>query len=411
VDHRADIYAVGVVAYELLTGDPPFRGTSQQILSAHTTRTAPPLQFLRPDVPRPLADIIMRCLQKRPEDRWQHAGDLLLRLEALDGDLASWTVHGPAPPEDRDVALTERTFRLTDGVCRKLDRGALDSRMIGDTMTCLDNNVESDVLVCYLHGTGLDQRHFQTILSQSPYRSIAPTFYGCEPAARRRVSLPLAAHATLVYELIQEAVDRLRPGMTVVVGFSSGGDFAMRMLSTAADRRIVDGVVTLDCNLSFETCFLTRVLAEMRLDEPEQLLAQLRGVGERIGSVGEWVDVHEYLVKILHKFRGDLGPLQRYAGDLIAPFTRPGPSPFIQWFSAVSAVVPVVRCVFSDSTANNAALDRIRLENLDGAVLGPEYQPDCLVTESGTEHFDLIGVDLVRRNVDAAVDRLRQRVS
>jgi hypothetical protein len=50
--------------------------------------------------------------------------------------------------------------------------------MIGDVMHSLDNGVESDVLVCYLHPTSLDQWYFKPILEHSPYRGIAPTLYG-----------------------------------------------------------------------------------------------------------------------------------------------------------------------------------------------------------------------------------------
>ena len=84
LDHRADIYAVGVLAYELLTGRRPFEGTSiQELLIAHAARTPVPLLELRPDTPPLLAAIVMRCLEKRPEDRYQSAHQLLAALETL----------------------------------------------------------------------------------------------------------------------------------------------------------------------------------------------------------------------------------------------------------------------------------------------------------------------------------------
>ncbi|MFI5230742.1 MAG: protein kinase, partial [Gemmatimonadales bacterium] len=85
IDHRADIYSVGVLAYELLAGRPPFEGGArQELLSAHLTATPAPLATHRPDLPAPLADLVMRCLEKRPADRWQSAGEIVHRLEALD---------------------------------------------------------------------------------------------------------------------------------------------------------------------------------------------------------------------------------------------------------------------------------------------------------------------------------------
>ena len=82
-DHRADIYALGVVAYELLTGHTPFPGRSmQQLLAAHATEPPPSMAASRPSVPAPLASLVMQCLAKRPADRPQSAAAI---VQALDG--------------------------------------------------------------------------------------------------------------------------------------------------------------------------------------------------------------------------------------------------------------------------------------------------------------------------------------
>jgi TolB-like protein/predicted Ser/Thr protein kinase len=83
VDHRADIYAFGVVAYELLAGRPPFAGTNpQQVLAAHVTTAAEPITTHR-TMPPALAALVMRCLEKRPSDRCQSAEELITQLEAV----------------------------------------------------------------------------------------------------------------------------------------------------------------------------------------------------------------------------------------------------------------------------------------------------------------------------------------
>ena len=83
-DHRADIYAVGVVAYELLTGRPPFHSDEPQaVLAAHLSQTPEPIATHRPDVPPVLGELVMKCLEKRPADRWQSADDLVSRLESI----------------------------------------------------------------------------------------------------------------------------------------------------------------------------------------------------------------------------------------------------------------------------------------------------------------------------------------
>ncbi len=84
IDHRADIYAVGALAYELLAGRPPFSGTTpQMVLSAHVTEAPEPVEKHRQAVPSALRQLVMKCLEKKPADRWQSADELLQLLEAL----------------------------------------------------------------------------------------------------------------------------------------------------------------------------------------------------------------------------------------------------------------------------------------------------------------------------------------
>jgi len=84
IDHRTDIYAVGVMGYELLAGRPPFLGaTAQEILAAHLTADPEPLTKHRVDTPPALEAVIMKCLEKRPADRWQETEEMLRQLEVI----------------------------------------------------------------------------------------------------------------------------------------------------------------------------------------------------------------------------------------------------------------------------------------------------------------------------------------
>ena len=96
IDHRADIYALGVLAYEMITGRTPFEAkTPQGILAAHVMEAPKPIRELRPGLPEPLANAIMRCLEKHAADRWQSADDLLAHL-----DLIAATPSGGMTPTD-----------------------------------------------------------------------------------------------------------------------------------------------------------------------------------------------------------------------------------------------------------------------------------------------------------------------
>ena len=80
-DHRADIYAWGVMAYEMLAGRPPFTARApHKLLAAHMSEAPEPITDHRPDCPAPLAELVMHCLAKNPEQRPQTANELVRKL-------------------------------------------------------------------------------------------------------------------------------------------------------------------------------------------------------------------------------------------------------------------------------------------------------------------------------------------
>jgi len=102
VDHRSDIYAVGALAYEMLTGEPPFdRATAQAVLSAHVLDAPQDVTEKRENVPPVLGDLIMRCLQKEKADRWQTAEQMLPLLET-----AATPSGGMTPTDTRPIKAT-----------------------------------------------------------------------------------------------------------------------------------------------------------------------------------------------------------------------------------------------------------------------------------------------------------------
>jgi serine/threonine-protein kinase len=103
IDGRSDIYSLGVVAYQMLTGELPFHApTVPGILLKHITEQAPLITDKRRDVPEELAACVMRSLEKDPEDRWPTADALRRALEARSATMYQ-SRRPSAPPASREL--------------------------------------------------------------------------------------------------------------------------------------------------------------------------------------------------------------------------------------------------------------------------------------------------------------------
>src|SRR5215470_2724801 len=401
VDHRADLYGVGVVAYEMIGGRLPFQATTaQQMMAAHLTQAPDPITKWRPAISVRLANAVMKCLEKKAADRWQSAADLLAEIE-----VAGTEIKTPAPVETPNE-LTEHRFTLSERICRKLNRATLDPRVIGDHLSYVDNQVRSDVLVFFLHGLGLDHADFESILQRLRYRGVSPTLYGCEPERRGRISLSLADHVVILRELLNDVRERFHAETVVIVGYSMGADMGFELLLGSADEPTprIDAFLSLECNLSLDTCFVSRLLADIDPAHPELSIAKLRGLGDSAASLDEWLNVEEYLVKVLRKFQGDIGVLQRTAADIVRLFSEtPGFGVFARWFRGARERVRALRVVFSSDPRTRAALARLKLDNLDEGILGGEFPEDIITVSKNVDHFRLMATEHVVRQVDELV--------
>ena len=148
LDHRVDIYALGVMAYEILTGSPPFSGNAQQVIAAHLTRKPDQLSIHRNTVSAALESIVMRCLEKNPADRPQSADDVLRGLDA-----AATTATIPTAVSATQALRTPRRWsRVIAGVAGALLLAAIGIgwfTRVGRAGTLIGDDVlaENDVVI------------------------------------------------------------------------------------------------------------------------------------------------------------------------------------------------------------------------------------------------------------------------
>ena len=177
LDHRSDIWSVGVCLYELLTGCRPFRGDdAQAVLSAILHAQPEPVHAQRSDVPPELDRVLRRALSKRPDARYQEAHEMLRDLpEAIpgqrDGDrshLGSNLIHDEATLKTmvalaegsgrRDYAeAAERYLRRFATHCTGTETGILPWGELQNYLRHMVSIHVHDSKMCDLEGRGINR--------------------------------------------------------------------------------------------------------------------------------------------------------------------------------------------------------------------------------------------------------------
>ena len=405
---RSDVYALGAITYEMLLGEPPFNGTTAQAIVAQAIAGRPaPIAPRRATVPEAIDQAVLTALQRVPADRFGSAADFAAALSRAMRAPAGETSGTRGAVRELQAA----TFRLSEDTCRRISRRSFDPRLIGSDMAYLDNGVASDVVVCWIGACGRGGDQFTQVLRHTKHRSVAPTLRGFEPTPGWRPAFPLEDHIVVLREWLRELAGRLRPRAIVVAGFSSGGDLALRVAAAPdpEERVKIDGCLTLGANLSTETCFLTTGLARLESNDDAALLATLRGVADRASTLNEWVNICEYVTKIVPVFRQDIAPLRAFGAGIAEPFAGEPLQAFAAWYRAAAERGVRLRCVFEDTAMYRDTVRELLIRNLDERLLGDRYEELSVLTDTGADHFDLLDPPRVERHLDALLDRLGVR--
>ena len=403
-DRRADLWALGVVIYECLTGTNPFARQSPAESLAAILGEEPDMTALPETTPSDVVSLIGRCLRKDVRRRQSSAGDCKLILE----DARQSTSHEVAATAPLS-SITDRRFRISDELCRTLDRSGFDALLPGWEMRYADNNRDSDVLIVWIPSIGGDHTTsaWRELISLSPYRMIIVCPVGLEPEVTNRPVVSIENQYALIRALTASLRESLRPKKIVLSGFSCGSIMALRCAAGDDTGDLIDGVLAIDADLQESDCFITRLFAGLDSSSSAGVMNGLHAISSSSTTMHEWLVLHQHMIECVDKVKDDFSPLVRQGKDLSEAFdgVHTGEnSPFVGFLRDAVERVPTVRCLFHDSAENRRMIGEIRMMHFDDRCLGSKFTDDALTFIPDSDHIGMMSTERLLEYLDLIAD-------
>lgn len=240
VDARADLYALGVVLFELVTQATPFNGSGYEVLLAHLGRPAPAPSTVNPDVPTPVDDLVLKLLAKRRESRPQTADELVIHI-----DRAIAILEGrPPPPEpprrpsatselrSKSGIQTSETVRVGSGRRPQTNPSAantIESLALDQTMPRADSAAETD-----------DPVDSDDSTARTSNRATEGDVRAARAAAAAAAALLESPGGSMILRPAPSRARWFALGSLVSLVLATGGYFAYRFVVAPASARIDD---------------------------------------------------------------------------------------------------------------------------------------------------------------------------
>lgn len=307
-------------------------------------------------------------------------------------------------------ALTERDFVLDADLLKALPEGRDNDllKTLDQRLRCISYyenfRSSSDTLVFYFHGLGLDQEDFHHILLESKHHSIAPTLYGFHPSDHNPISVPFETHCYLMARFVEAMLEEFTPRRVVMVGFSTGADLLLRMPRfLALDGASIPAMLLLDCNINQKTCFISRELRKA-LHEEVSALQLAHSIGSAANSITDWLDLHRYLVRVLGKFKNNLGHLARLADDVFSEQPEEGTEQFAALLGGLLSWAQNCRLLFSTGDIHESLMPALH------SIARKHDAQGCINWERDASHFDLLDSKfLLERGIDMIFEESSSR--